>query len=158
MCFSLWQLQDCDSSCFFCLPSGGWGWGFCKLPDGRDWRWEKLRLVLVGKAMLSKTLIRLSADGWGYAPFLLVFGLRWHSPGVQRLHRRNIGDLQDHLCQVTSPRTAATSAPFPMADHYQPMPLQETLTQIDLAQSSVRPVFLSPGSLCAQGFVCAPWE
>lgn len=56
-----------------------------------------------------------------------------------------IGDTQDNLCQVTSPRTAATSAPFPMADHYQPMPLQETLTQIDLAQSSVCVVFRFPG-------------
>ena len=24
--FSFWKLQDCSSSCLFCLPSGGWGW------------------------------------------------------------------------------------------------------------------------------------
>ena len=35
----------------------------CKLPDGRDWQWEKLGLALVGRAMLSETLIFLSADG-----------------------------------------------------------------------------------------------
>ena len=34
----------------------------CKLPDGRDWQWEKLGLDLVYKALLSKTLIKLSAD------------------------------------------------------------------------------------------------
>ena len=31
----------------------------------------KLGLVLMGRAMLSKSLIQFSADGWG-APFLLV--------------------------------------------------------------------------------------
>ena len=39
-----------------------------KLPDGRDWLWGKLGLVLVGKGMLSKSLIQLSVDGWGCAP------------------------------------------------------------------------------------------
>ena len=34
-----------------------------KLPDGRDWLWGKLGLALVGKAMLSKSLIQFSADG-----------------------------------------------------------------------------------------------
>jgi len=29
----------------------------CKPPDGRDWQWEKLGLALVGRAMLSETLI-----------------------------------------------------------------------------------------------------
>ena len=27
--------------------------GFCKLPDGRDWWWEKLGLALVGRSLLS---------------------------------------------------------------------------------------------------------
>ena len=38
-----------------------------KLPDGRDWWWEKLGLLLVGRAMLSKTFIHMFADGWGCA-------------------------------------------------------------------------------------------
>ena len=42
--------------------------GLCKLPDGRDWQWDKLYLVLVGRALLSKTLILLSADGSGSLP------------------------------------------------------------------------------------------
>ena len=31
----------------------------CKLPDGRNWRWEKLSLALVGRALLSKVLVQL---------------------------------------------------------------------------------------------------
>ena len=27
----------------------------CKLPDGKDWWWEKLDLALVGRVVLSKT-------------------------------------------------------------------------------------------------------
>ena len=36
--------------------------GLCKFLDGRAWQWEKLGLALVGRALLSKTLIQLSAD------------------------------------------------------------------------------------------------
>ena len=43
------------------------------LPDGRDWLWGKLGLALVGRAMLSKSVIQLSADEWGCVPFLLVY-------------------------------------------------------------------------------------
>ena len=31
--------------------------GLYKLPDGRDWLWGKLGLVLMGRAMLGKSLI-----------------------------------------------------------------------------------------------------
>ena len=44
----------------------------CKLPDRRDWQWEKLSLALVGRVLLNKALIQLSADGWGCAPSLVV--------------------------------------------------------------------------------------
>ena len=44
----------------------------CKLPDGRDWWWEKLGLALVGRALLSTALIQLSVDGWDCTPSLLV--------------------------------------------------------------------------------------
>ena len=43
------------------------------LPDGKEW--EKLGLVLMGRAMLSKSLIQFFVDGWGCVPFLL-FGLK----------------------------------------------------------------------------------
>ena len=37
--------------------------GLCKLPDSRDQLWGKLCLALVGRAMLSKSLIQFSAKG-----------------------------------------------------------------------------------------------
>jgi len=40
----------------------------CKLVDGRDWQWEKLFFALVGRALLSKTSLQLSADGLGCSP------------------------------------------------------------------------------------------
>ena len=51
-----------------------------KLPDGRDWLWGKLGLVLMGGAMLSKSLIQFSVDGRGCVPSLL-FDLRPNCPG-----------------------------------------------------------------------------
>ena len=47
-----------------------------------------------------------------------------------------------------------------MADHCRPMPPPETPghSQGRLAQSPVGSLLLSPGSWCAQGFVCALQE
>ena len=44
--------------------------GLWKLPDGRDWLWEKLGLALVGEALLAKSLIQLSVDAGGWVPAL----------------------------------------------------------------------------------------
>ena len=49
--------------------------GLWKFPEGRDWLWGKLGLVLMGGAMLSKSLIQFSVDGQGCIPSLL-FDLR----------------------------------------------------------------------------------
>ena len=49
--------------------------GLRKLPDGRDWLRGKLGLVLMGGAMLSKSLIQFSVDGRSCFPSLL-FDLR----------------------------------------------------------------------------------
>ena len=58
----------------------------CKLLDGRDWQWGKLGLALVGRALLSKALIQLSADGWGYSPSLVVVWPEASKPwGLQAL-------------------------------------------------------------------------
>ena len=46
--------------------------GLCKLPDGRDWPWEKRGLALADRALLSQALIQLSADGWGCTLSLIV--------------------------------------------------------------------------------------
>ena len=59
-----------------------------KLPDGKDSLRGKLDLVLMGRAMLSKSLIQFSVDGWGCVPTLL-FDLR---PNYGRGNEDN-GDL-----------------------------------------------------------------
>ena len=47
--------------------------GLRKLPDGRDRLTDgKLGLVLMGGAMLSKSLIQFSVDGWSCVPSLLL--------------------------------------------------------------------------------------
>ena len=46
-----------------CLPSGGGGCDLCKLPNGRDWWWERLGLALVAGPWSVKVLIQLPADG-----------------------------------------------------------------------------------------------
>ena len=56
-----------------------------------------------------------------------------------------------------APRTVVFSAPDPMAAHYRPTPSLKTLgcSQAILAQSLVGSLLLSPGSWCAEGFVCS---
>ena len=45
--------------------------GLWKLPDGSDWLWGKLGLVLMDGAMLSKSLFQFSVDGQGlFSPCL----------------------------------------------------------------------------------------
>ena len=110
--------------------------------------WDKLGLVLVGKAMPSKCLIQVSVDRWGCIPSLL-FGLRPNYGGVN-------GDLlQKDLCQHCS-----IQCPWP---HSRPLSTHAstgdswTLTDKS-AQSLVGTLLLSPGSWCAPGFVCALQE
>ena len=93
--------------------------GLWKLPSGRDWLWVKLGLGLVGKMMLSKSLIQFYADGWGCVPS--------PRPNYGRDNVSN-GDLhQKDLCQHTSaPRTVVFSAPDPVAGHYWSTPLPDT--------------------------------
>ena len=45
----------------------------CKLPN-EDWLYENMALPLVGRALLSKALIQLSADGCGC---VLSFSVVW---------------------------------------------------------------------------------
>ena len=84
--------------CFFLLLSALW-WmrlrGLCKLLDGRDWWWEKLGLALVGRALLSKALIQLSAVEWCCTPSLVVVWPEATQPGVYRLYGRVNGELQE---------------------------------------------------------------
>ena len=56
--------------------------------------------------------------------------------------------------------TATLSAPNPAAGHHQPTPLLETPghSQASLGQSLGGSLLFSPGSWCAQSFVCALQE
>ena len=101
--------------------------------------WEKLGLVLMGRAMLSKSLIQFST---------------WDQTVVEVMKIVVTSFKRSHAC------TDALSAPNPAADHLQPTPLPETPGhwQASLAQPLVGSLLLSPGSWCAQGFVCALQE
>ena len=99
--------------------------GLYKIPDGGT-GWGKLGLPLVGRALLSKARIQLSADGWGFAPSLLVVWPEVTHSGVYEFYVRVNGDLQEGLHQGASSRTAAASAPILVASPCSPMPPQET--------------------------------
>ena len=55
-----------------------------KLPNRRDWLLRKLGLVLVEKAMLTKSLMQFFAGGWSCVPSL-YYGLRLNYGGVMAL-------------------------------------------------------------------------
>ena len=78
--------------------------GLWKLPDGRDWLWGNLSLILMGRALLSKSLIQFSVDGWGCVPSLL-FDLR---PNYGGGNEDNGGLLQKVPC-----RHCCTQCPQP---------------------------------------------
>ena len=130
----------------------------CKLPDGRDWQWEKLGLVLVGSAMLIKSLIQLFADGWSCAPFLLVVWLVATQPwGLWTLCGVN-SNLQKDLRQEAFSRTAASAiipAEATADPHLHRRP--SGTSRWNLAQSSLGSWLPSPGSWGAQDCVCAFW-
>ena len=113
--------------------------------------WGKLDLVLMGGAMLSKSLIQFSFVGWGCVPSLL-FGLR---PNYGMGNGSNGDLLQKDLCQH-----CFYSAPDPTTGHCQSTPAPETPghSQTGLAQSLGGSLLLFPGSWCIQCFACALQE
>ena len=103
-----------------------------------------LGLALVGRAMLSKSLIQFSAYGSG----CLLFGLA--CPILEAWD-----DLQKDLFQYTPPRIATAHAPVRVVGHCQPRSPQKSLkySQAGLAQSLVGSLLILPGSWCTQGFI-----
>ena len=89
--------------------------------------------------MLSKSLIKLSVDGWGCVPSLLF---TWDQTMMEVVKIMVTSFKSSRTC------TAALSAPDPAAGHHQPMPPLETPghSQASLAQSLVGSLLLSPGS------------
>ena len=124
--------------------------GLWKLPDGRDWLRGKLSLVLMGGAMLSKSLIQFFVDGWSCVPSLIF---SWGQTMVEVMKIMMTSFKRSHA------GTATLSAPNPAAGHHWPTPLLETPghTQASLGQSLVGSLLLSPGSWRTR-FCCALWE
>ena len=117
---------------------------------GRDWLRGKLGLVLMGRAMLSKSLIQLSVDGWGYVPSLLF---TWGQT-MMEVMKIMASFKWSHAGTVTF------TAPNPTAGQHWSMPLLETPghSQASLGQSFVGSLLLSPGSWYIQGSVYALQE
>ena len=101
--------------------------------------------------MLSKSLIQFSVDERGCIPSLLFDQRPKYGGGNE-----DSGDLLQkvYVC------TATLGASDPAAGHCRPTPPPETLghSRASLGQSLVRSLLLSPGSWCAQGFVCVLQE
>ena len=71
--------------------------------------WGKLGLALMGRAMLSKSLIQFSVGGWGCVPSLL-FDLRPnYGGGMKKMATSSIRSRA---------HTAPLSAPDPAAGHH----------------------------------------
>ena len=66
---SFWRPWDCSLASSVC-PQWMRIRGLCKLPGGRGRLWGKLGLVLVYRAMISKSLVQFSLGRWGCAPSL----------------------------------------------------------------------------------------
>ena len=84
--------------------------------------------MLLWWAELSKTLICLTADGWGWVSSLLVVWpdatQHWSLPG---LFGGANGGLWEGSPQGVLPRTSAASVLVLTVSHSHPPPLQETL-------------------------------
>ena len=118
---------------------------FWKLPDGRDWLWAKLCLVLMGGLvlmLLCKPLVQFSIDGRGCVPSLLT----WDQVMVEVMKIMATSFKRFHA------GIATLNAPDPAAGHHQPTPPLETHghSQASLGQSLVGFLLLSPGSWWAQ--------
>ena len=97
-----------------------------------------LSLVLMGRVMHSKSLIQFSVDGWGYVPSLL-FDLKPHYGGGSEDNGTSFKKSHAHTAALNAPNSAT-----------------------GLCRTTLLPgtpgLLLSPGSWCAEGFVCALQE
>ena len=133
------------SDCWWIRIRGLW-----KFPYGRDWLRGKLGLVLMGRAMLSKSLIQFSVEGESCVPSLL---LTWGQTMVEVMKIMVTSFKRSHAC------TSTLSDSNPAAGHHQPTSLVETpgYSQASLGQSLVGSLLLSPGFWCTR-FCCALQE
>ena len=110
-------------------------------------------------ALLSKTLICLTADGWGYVPSLLVVcpevTQHWSRPG---LFGGANGRLWEGSCQRVLPRTSVASVLVLTVRDSHHLPLQETLQhqQVGLIQSPMGSLLLPLDPNAHTTCVCPP--
>ena len=80
--------------------------------------------------------------------------LTWEQTMVEVIKKMVTSFKRSRAC------TATLNAPIPAAGHHLPTPLPENPghSEASLGQSLVRSLLLSPGSWCAEGFVCALQE
>ena len=119
-----------------------------KLPDGRDWLRMKLGLVLMGWAMLSKSLIQFSVEGWGvFPPYYLTWGQTMVE--VTKIMATSFKKFHAHIATLSAPNSAA--------GHRWPTPPPKTPghSRANLGQSLVESLLLSLGSWYVQGSLCA---
>ena len=171
--FLLCRLQGCSSSCFCCLPLGGWGWSN-RLLQAPWWEglfpahwWVELGLVpLMGRAMsrglfrggcaLWTSLGRLSADGWVYVPTLFVV---WPEASQHwSLQAVGWGQILLRKWQPPGGLTAMSTPELLPPGSLSPqmaLPPQETLQyqQVSLAPGFYEVTAFSPGSWCSQDVV-----
>ena len=121
--------------------------GLWKLPDGRDWLRGNLGLVLMEGAMLSKSLIQFSGDGWSCVPSLLF---TWSQTMAEVMKIMVTSFKRSHACIAT------LSVPNPAIGHHWHTPLLETPghSQARLGQSLVGSLLLSPGFWCTRLCLC----
>ena len=98
----------------------------------------KLALVLMGRAMLSKSLIQFSVDGWVWVPYLLFTS---GQTMVEVMKIMVTSFRRSHAC------TATLSARSPAAGHCQPLPPLETPGH---SQASLGQVCLCHPRVCPQ--------
>ena len=100
----------------------------------------------------SKTLIQLSAGGWGCTPPLLVV---W--PQVTQLESTGCmgGLMATSKWTYSNMHLQGLLLPVPLLLRQATANLHLKHSQVDLAQCSVGSLLLSPGFWCTQGFVCA---
>ena len=123
-----------------------------RLMDASWWKrltLGKLGFVLVGGAMLNKSLIQFSVDGQGSVP---LFGLRPNYGGGSEENDNLFPKLLGLHCHIQRHRPCSRPPPTHAStgDSW-------TLTGKS-GSASVGSLLLSPGSRCAQGFVCALQE
>ena len=105
-------------------------------------------VVLMGRAMLSKSLIQFSIEGWSCVSSLLF---TWGQTMVEVMKIMATSFKGSHA------HSAILSAPNCAAGHCQPTPLLTPgHSQASLGQSLVGSLLLSPGSWCTRFCLCPP--